>query len=646
VIADEVVERVKESADIVQIVGEFVKLRRMGTGFRGPCPFHNGSGPNFAVSPKNNTYHCFVCSESGDVFTFVQKKLGLDFTSAVKYVGERTGIDVIDSPRRAQPPDPNARSWEVLASAAAWFRTQLMDPNVGRVALEYLEQRGIDAEAIEKFGLGYAPRDATALRSHLHTLGFDDARQLESGILMLRDGESEPRINFRHRVMFPIVDELGHHVAFGGRALGDGTPKYLNSAESAVFQKRRTLYGMHTAKHAMRRTERALVVEGYMDAIRLSLVGVDEVVAPLGTALTEEQTALIVKHAHEVFLLYDSDEAGQKATFKAGKQLLGLKASVRVVSFPNGEDPDSFVRKHGRGGLEAHLAQAVDLFDRQVQLLERLGWFSDLTKRRRAVDKLLPTIRAAADPLTRDFYLTRLAEITHLEKGSLQKELDEPAHPERGSSRALPAVRPPNAAAPAPANEGEWSGEPMPDGPPKTRSWQGRSGQGQWKRRNANTAPEWRASWIPPSGGVEEPAERALVSAMLADRNLVERIAERHGPNDFRDARYKALFGVLLMAGSDEALDEIAERVDEDTAAALRELLHRPDGRDPEAVDVQLNLRKLDVRNIEWRLAALRRELTDETSDTQDALRREEQELTQERNRLLPMRSPRGKPGR
>lgn len=639
-IADEIVERVKSSADIVQIVGEFVKLRRLGTSYRGPCPFHNGKGPNFAVTQKTNTYHCFKCGESGDIFTFVQKRLGFDFTAAVKYVGERAGIDVVDTPRRAQAPDPNVRNWEVLATAAEWFHAQLLDDKVGRAALAYLHERGIDDDAVERFGLGYAPRDGELLRAHLRTLGYDDARLLEAGLLTLRDGETEPRVNFRNRVMFPIVDEIGHHVAFGGRALGDAIPKYLNSAESAVFQKRRTLYGMHTARHAMRRASRALVVEGYMDAIRVALAGVEEVVAPLGTALTEEQAAMIAKNAHEVYLLYDSDAAGQKAAFRSGLILLAHKVAVRIVSFPKGEDPDTFVRAHGRPALETQLDQAMDVFDLQVKMMTARGWFADISKQRAAIDRLLRTIRAAADPITRDMYLTRLADVTKLEKANLAKEADEPTHPEPGTSRTLPAVRTPGALEQPPA--GEWTGEPAPDGPPGRRPWQQR---GQWQpRRKANAPPDWRTSWVPPSAAVDEPAERALLSAMLADRALVERVAERHGPDDFRDARYKALFGVLLMAGPDEALDQIAERVDEETGAVLNALVHRVDGRDREAVDVSLNLLKLDVRNIDLRLAALRRELSTATGDRQTALSREEQELTKERNTLLPVRSPRGKP--
>ncbi len=640
-ISPETLERVRESADIVQIIGEWVKLKKTGSDFRGPCPFHNGKGANFAVVPGKGFYNCFVCGESGDVIKFVQKKLGMDFTSAVKFVGEKSGIEVVDTPTRPQAVDPNAKHWEVLASAAQWFREQLQDPTVGREALQYLAERGLDAVAVERFELGYSPRDSQALRKHLHSLGFDDDRQIEAGILKPGVDGREPHTSFRDRVMFPIVDERGNYVAFGGRAMGDATPKYLNSAGSEVYHKGETLYGMHAAKHAMRRERRAIVVEGYIDAIRVALSGIESVVAPLGTALTEEQAKLIVRYAPEVFLLYDSDKAGQTATFKSGLALLRQGAAVRVVTLPSGDDPDTYVRTNGRAGMEAQFEAAMDVFDRQVQLVERKGMFGDISKQRVAIDLLLPTIRAAKDPLTKEMYLTRLAEKTHLDKAVLLKEAEAPENvSRRGRSASTDTNVVPFEAAPPP---NEWAGEPMP-GPPR-KKWEPRPGSGQWKGRSGRpTAPTWRSSWVPPTGRIDEPAERALISAMLADRGLVERIAERHGPADFRDVRYSALFGVLLMAGSDEGLDQIAEKLDDRTADVLRELAERQEGQQPEAVDVELNLAKLDVRPIEQRLEEIKREMGIASPERQMELQVEERALTLERNTILPVRAPRAKP--
>jgi DNA primase len=652
VIADETVEHVRQAADIVEIISEFVPLKRSGGTWRGPCPFHQGKNPNFSVSPSHGSYHCFVCHESGDVFTFVRKRLGLDWPSAVKYIGEKVGIEVIDAPRRAQAPDPNAPNYEALAAAAEWFQKQLRGEEVGRAAREYLQSRALDPHAWHQFGLGFAPRDGQALRRYLHSLGHDDARQTEAGLLVVREGESEPRVRFRGRVMFPIHDELGRYVGFGGRAMGDDQPKYLNSPESAVFQKRRTLYGLHTAKQAMRRVSRAIVVEGYLDAIRLSLAGIEEVVAPLGTALTEEQAQLLARYATSVFLLYDSDEAGQKATFRSGLELLRAKAAVHVVSLPEGEDPDTFVRTHGRPGMEAQLGNAIDLFDRQVQLLERRGWFADLRHRRTAIDKLLPTIRAAKEPLTRDMYLARLADATKVDKATLATEAD--ALPEPGMRR-LPA-RVPQGSSPV---YGEGDGPPPFEGPPPEYGSEGQGDYGEpaplpppaseqrpaWtpRRKGYKQGPEWQATNVPPRPRRDEPVERALVRAMLVDRGVAERVAERHPPAVFRDARYRELFDVLLHAPLDDDFEQIAERLTSESVRLLRELTEAG-GFDIVAADIGLNVTKLDVRLLEGRVDEIRETMRTATREEQDALMRERLELEAEIRRLMPMRSPRGRP--
>ena len=638
-ISDEIIERVRIAADIVQIISELVPLKRAGGDYRGPCPFHGGTNPNFSVSPKRGSYHCFVCHESGDVFSFVRKRLGLDWPSAVKMIGERVGIEVIDVPMRAQAPDLNAPNFEVLAAAAEWFQRQLTDEATGRDARAYLQQRQVDESVWERFGLGFASRDRQALRRYLHSLGADDARLIEAGLFVVREGETEPRPRFRGRVMFPILDELGRHVGFGGRALGDDTPKYLNSPESVVFQKRKTLYNLHTAKQAMRRAGRAIVVEGYLDAIRLVLAGIEEVVAPLGTALTDEQAQLLVRYAPEVFLLYDSDDAGQKATFRSGLELLGHKATVRVVTLPENEDPDTFVRDHGRAAMDAQLGLAIDLFDRQVQMLERLGWFSDLRRRRLAIDKLLPTIRAARDPLTRDLYLARLADVSHLDKVTLSTEAD--AVTEQGRRRSPGGPPEPSRDEPMLAFEGQsFDSEPAPLPPPERDKpvWKGR------KNNKYGGGPEWKTTNIPPRPRRDEPIERSLVRAMLADRGIAERVAERHPPCSFRHAQYGALFAALLDAPMSDELDQIADRLAPDALAVLRELTDGAVAINVEASDLGLSLKKLDARVLVFRVDEIREAMRTATREAQDALMKERLELEAEIRRLLPIRSPRAKP--
>lgn len=582
-IPDDVVERVRESADIVSIVGEHMKLKRVGNSFRGPCPFHQGKDPNFSVSPRGG-YVCFVCHEKGDVFTFVQKRLGLDFVDAVKYVGGKSGIEVKDVARERQGPDPREKFWEINAAAADYFRTTLWDNELGGPAREYLAKRELDKDTSDRFGLGFAPKDPGLMRAHLSTLGFDDARQLESGLLHRREGEDELRPRFRNRLMFPIYDPQGRVIAFGGRVIGQGEPKYLNSAESPVFVKGTTLYGMNWAKNAIRRDERVLLVEGYFDAIRLMAAGVESVVAPLGTALTEPQGELIRKYTGTVFLLYDSDQAGLKATFRAGDILLKQGFKVHVVTFPEGDDPDTFVAKYGKEKLEAQLAAAIDVFERKIQILQRGGWFSDLRRKRVALDRMLPTIRATADEITRGLYISRASEVVGVGEEVLRRELKQPRR-ERPS------------AAPAP-------GEPEE---PRIRS----------AARHVDLRAE---------GGS---AERELVRLLMHRRQHVEAVAETCGSESFRDARLAEIFNALVAA-PDESLETIAAELSDDSVAFLNELSMNGGGLDDPARIIRDCVAVLKRRDIGEEIEAIDRELPLADDAEKDKLVRRKQQLAAE----------------
>jgi DNA primase len=409
-IPDENVERVREGADIVAIIGEYVPLKRSGNSFRGPCPFHHGTHNNFSVTARGG-YACFVCGEKGDVFTFIQKHLGLDFVGAVKLVGEKSGIEVREvKGARAEERDPREPYWEINNAASEFFQAQLKESPDAKIARDYLERREMTPENCARFGIGFSPR-GDDLRKHLTALGYDDRRQAAAGLLILPEDRREPRPRFRGRLMFPIWDASNHLVGFGGRVLDKGEPKYLNSPESEIFNKRALLYGLNWAKNAIRKADRVFIVEGYFDVIRLMVSGIEEAVAPMGTAMTEAQATLVRKYTRTAYLLYDSDSAGLKATFRSGDVLLANAVSPRVVSLPEGDDPDTFAAKHGAAGLEKAIGQSIDVFDRKIQILERAGFFADLRRKREALDKLLPTIRVTADNLLRDLYISRTTEV-------------------------------------------------------------------------------------------------------------------------------------------------------------------------------------------------------------------------------------------
>lgn len=665
-ITPETIERVREAADIVEIVGEHVKLKRSGSSFRGPCPFHQGTGPNFSVIPRTNAYYCFVCHAKGDVIGFVRDHLGLDFVEAVKYVADRAGVEVQETrnTRAAEERDTREPLWEANAAAAELFRTTLWEDAEAQVARDYLASRDVGREEADRFGLGYAWRDGARWVEKLRALGHDDARLLEVGLLRRRDeGSDEPFPYFRARLMIPIQDAAGRTVGFGGRALrADQNPKYLNSPQGTLFDKGRQLYGLSWAKHPIRKAERALVVEGYFDAIRLGLAGIDEAVAPLGTAMTESQAALVAKLTRNVFLVYDSDAAGLKATVRAGHELLRLGVAPRVVSLPGGDDPDTFVRAHGRDAMEAALAQGLDLLDWQLLLLQRRAYFADLHRTRQAIDKLLPTVRAASDPVTRDLYIAKLAEVTRLDRDVLQREVDAP--PQRGTvgpaqaagARAptgdggTPGPRPgspsggfaptgPARGNPRAPNEVSADGVEYVNAPPARED---RPGFRPYDRRSmrGRRAEEWvsvrAVPRVPFDAGIRR-AERELVRAMVQDRVLIETVAEKWPPEAFHEGAFRELFARLLE-DPDQPLDDAVRGFPE---AAVKVIDEAVSERAPSPdLTVASWLVKLQVRALDSEKAEILRRLAVTTppvgNDEKDELYARMQALQAERAALSP----------
>jgi len=587
-IPDEVVEQVRDSADIVQIIGEYVNIKRVGTDFRGPCPFHQGTHRNFSVSPKKRMYYCFVCHEGGDVFHFLQKRLGVEWPAAVKLVGEKSGIEVREVQTRREGPDPREPHWEVNATAAAYFQKMLWDDPLGESAREYLTQRDISREVADQFGIGFAPREIGLLRNYMNTLGFDEKRQVESGLLVPGEDGSEPRPRFRGRLMFPILDSMGRHIGFGGRILGPGEPKYLNSPESPVFTKGKTLYGLNWAKNDVRREDQVLVVEGYFDVVRLMAAGVTTAVGAMGTALTDAQAAMLKKLTKNVFLLYDSDKPGLKATFRSGDELLRQGASVRVVTLPEGEDPDTFVKAHGAAALAARLRDAIDVFERKIQLLERAGMFSELHKKRRALDRLLPTVRATSDEIMRDLYLSRASEVSGVAREVLERELT-------------------------------GRGAPSPSAPVKTTapriSPESRVRRGERRAQHG----ERGAS-----------AERELVRAMLSVRSRVEQIAEKLDEERFRDPVYRAIYHALKATEPESTIAELSENLDEEAVGVLQDILAEDATQmDPERT-ISDSLATLRARELDQRAEELDRIIPLADGAQKDKLIAEKEEIRTE----------------
>lgn len=522
-IPDDLVDEIRARADLVDIIGEHVALRRSGKDFKARCPFHEERTPSFYVVPSKGFYKCFGCGESGDVFTFLMKRLGLSFVDAIKYVAERTGIEIREI-TRAGGEDPHRALFEANAFAREFFRESLWDAPGGSEAQGYLRRRGIQKDTAERFALGFAPDEWRGLREAAEVHGIEDSVLLEVGLLIQRDDGKEPYDRFRNRVIFPIESISGRVLGFGGRVLGEagkGVPKYLNSPESPVYHKGEVLYGLSWAKNAIRREGSTLVVEGYMDAVSLAAAGMENVVAPLGTSMTEEQARLLARYCRRVYLLFDSDAAGLKATFRAGDILLAEGLHPAVVTLPPGADPDAVVREEGVDAVQEYLHQAVDVLDRKIQILDERDYFSSIERTRGAVDRLLPTLRAAKDPALRDIYVAKVAERTGVRRETLEAELA-------------------SGAAPAP-----------------------------FHARSRPSAPKERASRLSNMG-----PERKLLLLLVQFRDYVERAAERVGAEDFLDPTSRVVFEALV---ADPELSHPPAGLDPSAARRLEELLGDPE---------------------------------------------------------------------
>ncbi|HEX8907242.1 MAG TPA: DNA primase [Longimicrobiaceae bacterium] len=519
-IPDHLVEQIRDAADIVEILSEHTRLKRSGKTFRGPCPLHGGEGPNFSVDPAKGFYKCFVCGEGGTVYTFLMKHLGMTYPDAIRWTAARVGIEVPDEREERREEDPNRHYYEINSFARDWFRKQLWESDGAQAAREYLEKRGVSRESAERFGLGWAPEEWGGFREAARRHGISDALLLELGLVKeSQKGGREPYDVFRGRVIFPIEDLSGRVVAFGGRILGaaeEHVPKYLNSPETPVYTKGRYLYGLTWAKNSIRREEAALVVEGYMDYVSLASHGVGNAVAPLGTAMTEEQAALIARYCGRVILLYDSDKAGLKATFRSGDELLRAGVEVLVATLPKDEDPDSLVRTQGAAALKRYLDDAVDVLERKIQILERRDYFGSIRGTRQAIDALLPTVRATSDEVMHGVYIQRISEKTGVPRETLEKE-----------------------AAEAPAGERRGGGAA-----PYGQNGRG-NGAAQAARRDAVDVGAMARAVIE-----RHLPERILLLLMLRDEAWVERAAGELSPADFRHPPYGQVFAGLVEAES------------------------------------------------------------------------------------------------
>ncbi|HEY0942494.1 MAG TPA: DNA primase [Steroidobacter sp.] len=363
------IEELIARVDLVELIGSRVPLKKHGREYKACCPFHGEKTPSFTVVPEKNFYHCFGCGEHGNALGFLMKHDNLGFIEAIEELADRVGVEVPREQTPGQRPPPSDALFATLEKAAGFYRNELMNTSRGK---DYFKSRGISGETAIKFGLGYAPDAWDSLLKLLGGNDADRARLLQVGLIIERDNRSGHYDRFRDRVMFPIRDARGRTLGFGGRVLDKGEPKYMNSPETELFHKGRELYGLYEARQATRTLARLLIVEGYMDVVRLHQAGITYAVATLGTATTPEHLARVFRICNEVTFCFDGDRAGRAAAWKALENSLSQVREGRQIRFlflPEGHDPDSLVGEEGREAFEARIKQAMPLSEYFIQHL-------------------------------------------------------------------------------------------------------------------------------------------------------------------------------------------------------------------------------------------------------------------------------------
>jgi DNA primase len=404
-------DEIRSRVSLVSVIGRRIKLVKKGREHSGLCPFHNEKTPSFTVNEDKGFYHCFGCGAHGDVITFEMQTHRLSFPDAVERLAAEAGIEVpIQAPEEREQAKRAASLYDVMEKACAFFEQALRGPH-GRTALDYLQRRGLDDQTIGRFRLGFSPDSRTALKHSLKQVGLPEALAIEAGLLIAPDPvehhEREPFDRFRGRVMFPITDRRGRIIAFGGRILGDGQPKYLNSPDTPLFHKGSILYGLAQAREPAAQAGTVIVCEGYMDVIALNRAGFANAVAPLGTALTEQQIELLWRMAGEPIICLDGDAAGQRAAAKAAERALPLLKpglSLRFATVPSPEDPDSLIRTQGRQAMQQVLESASPLSD-VLWRQELAAHPIDTPERRAALDHdLMEKVGLIADRSVQEQY--------------------------------------------------------------------------------------------------------------------------------------------------------------------------------------------------------------------------------------------------
>ncbi len=425
-IPEQKIEEIRNSANIVDIISGYVQLKKRGKNFIGLCPFHQEKTPSFTVSDDKQIYHCFGCGNGGNIFKFLMEFKNISFVEAVEEVAESLGIKIqYDKDVYDEKQNELEEYYEINLVAARYFSDCLLKSNEGEEAREYLKKREIKLQSQRSFGIGYAPYGWNNFLLHARENKIDLSKAKLLGLIDTND-KGEYYDKFRHRIIYPIFSPNGRVIAFGGRTLEkrDDIAKYLNSPESPIYSKRKSLYGLFQSKEDIRKLDRAILVEGYMDLISLYQAGIKNVVASSGTSLTDEQVQLLSRFTKNIIILFDADPAGQKASIRSIEILLKQNFDVKVITLPQGEDPDSFINKSGKEKFDELIHSARNFLEYQTAQFEEQGLFDEPAKATEAIRELVRTLSLVDDELKRNLLLKSISKKFNLREKLIETELN------------------------------------------------------------------------------------------------------------------------------------------------------------------------------------------------------------------------------
>ena len=437
--SDEIIDEVRQTNDIVDIISQYVHLKRSGRNFFGLCPFHNEKSPSFSVSPDKQIFHCFGCGVGGNVFTFLQKIEGISFVEAVQTLAERSNIQLptLQNSADSYKEELKSKVYKVNEFTAQFYHENLYKPEA-KIAQEYIKKRKLTNNTLKSFRIGFSGKFDELYRE-LKKQGFEDTEILESGLVNKNDnGKYIDR--YRNRLMFPICDARGRVIAFGGRVLDDSKPKYINSPENVVYSKGRNLFGLNVAKKGD--TKKLLIVEGYMDVISLHQRGITNVVAPLGTALTQQQGWLLRKNAEQIILSFDSDEAGLTAKIRALDILQNMGCDIRILQMEGAKDPDEYIIKYGNVRFKALIEKAISVVEFKVKVLKKDIDLENVNDKIKFLNEIAKLMSKIDNTIEREVYIEKIAKEYDISKEAIYAEVNKLTYKNEKSQTSLEKNKP------------------------------------------------------------------------------------------------------------------------------------------------------------------------------------------------------------